>query len=82
MKLKCFRVLIIQEVHIKQKATSISTSGFHTNTFILFSRDNKVTINFATILRPRVSEMPYFQGLEGIVVYSNSIVPVGFGVKS
>ena len=48
--------------------------GFHTYPFILFSRDNKMTINFATILRPRVSEMPYLQGLEGIVVYSNSIV--------
>jgi len=32
-----------------------------------------MTINFATILRPRDSEMPYLQGLEGIVVYSISI---------
>ena len=60
----------------------VSTSGFHTNSFILFSRDNKTTIKFATILRPRVSEMPYLQGLERIVVYSISIVPGGLLVRS
>ena len=65
-----------------RKATSISTDGFHTNSFILFSRDNKMTIKFATILRPRDSEMSYLQGLEGIVVYSNSIVAGGLLVQS
>ena len=68
---------IINEITVlywlnKQATNCTIVGGFHTFSFILFSRDNKMTINFATILRPRVSEMPYLQGIEGIVVYSIS----------
>ena len=50
-------------------------------TFILFYLFFfRVTINFATILRPCVSEMPYLQGPEGIVVYSISIALKQFRV--